>query len=72
MILFCFTAGPFVPHASPSLQIEDGAYEHPTAPFARSGVCTSASYRGGTGSGARLESGAGTETVTGSGVKTET
>ena len=47
MILFCFTAGTLIPHASPSLQTGGGACEHPTAPFARPGVCTSASYRGG-------------------------
>ena len=46
-ILFCFTAGTLIPHASPSLQTGGGACEHPTAPFARPGVCTSASYRGG-------------------------
>ena len=81
MIVFCFTAGIFIPHASSSLQTEGGACEHPTAPFARPGVCTSASYRGGnwsedrkgrTESGAGLESGAGTETVTGSRVGTGT
>ena len=33
--------------ASPSLQTGGGACEHPTAPFARPGVCTSASYGGG-------------------------
>ena len=49
-ILFCFTAGTLIPHASPSLQTGDGAREHPTAPFARPGVSTSASYRGVTGS----------------------
>ena len=43
---FCFTAGILIPHASPSLQTGGGACEHPTAPFARTGVCTSASYRG--------------------------
>ena len=47
---FCFTAGTLIPHASPSLQTGGGACEHPTAPFARPGVCTSASYRGVTGS----------------------
>ena len=46
-ILFCFTAGTLIPHASPSLQTGGGACEHPTAPFVRPGVCTSASYRGG-------------------------
>ena len=46
-ILFCFTAGTLIPQASPSLQTGGGACEHPTAPFARPGVCTSASYRGG-------------------------
>ena len=46
-ILFCFTAGTFIPHASPSLQTEGGACEHPTSPFARPGVCTRASYRAG-------------------------
>ena len=45
-ILFCFTAGTFIPHVSPSLQTGGGACEHPTAPFPRPGVCTSASYRG--------------------------
>ena len=35
------------PHASPSLQTGCGACEHPTAPFARPGVGTSAPYRGG-------------------------
>ena len=49
-ILFCFTADTFIPHASPSLQTGGGTCEHPTAPFARPGVCTSASYRGVTGS----------------------
>ena len=44
---FCFTAGPFIPYASPSLQTGDGVCEHPTAPFLRPGVCTSVSYRGG-------------------------
>ena len=44
---FCFTAGTLIPHASPSLQTGGGACEHPTAPFARPGVGTSASYRGG-------------------------
>ena len=47
---FCFTAGTLIPHASPSLQIGGGACEHPTAPFARIGVGTSASYRGVAGS----------------------
>ena len=46
-ILFCFTAGTLIPHASSSLQTGGGACEHPTAPFARRGVATSASYRGG-------------------------
>ena len=49
-IIFCFTAGTLIPHASPSLQTGGGACEHPTAPFARPGVYTSASYRGITGS----------------------
>ena len=44
---FCFTAGTFIPHASLSLQTGVGACEHPTAPFARPGVCTRASYRAG-------------------------
>ena len=44
---FCFTAGTLIPHASPSLQTGGGACEHSTAPFARPGVGTSASYRGG-------------------------
>ena len=44
---FCFTAGTLIPHASPSLQTGGGACEHPTAPFARPGVGTSASHRGG-------------------------
>ena len=39
-ILFCFIAGLFIPHASPSLQIGGGACEQPTAPFARPNVCT--------------------------------
>ena len=43
-ILLYFTAGTFIPHASQSLQTEDGTCEHPTVPFARSGVCTSASF----------------------------
>ena len=47
---FCFTAGTLIPHASPSLQTGGGVCEHPTAPFARPGVGTSASYRGVTGS----------------------
>ena len=46
-ILFCFTAGTLIPHASPSLQTGSGACEHPTAPFARPGIGTSASYWGG-------------------------
>ena len=46
-ILFCFTAGTLIPHASPSLETGGGACEHPTAPFARPGVVTSAPYRGG-------------------------
>ena len=37
-ILFCFTAGTLIPHASPSLQTGGGACEHPTAPFARPGL----------------------------------
>ena len=45
-ILLCFTAGTLIPHVSPSLQTGGGACEHPTAPFPRPGVCTSASYRG--------------------------
>ena len=45
--LFCFTAGTLIPHASPSLQTGGGACEHPTVPFARPGVGTSAPYRGG-------------------------
>ena len=44
-ILFCFTAGTFIPHASPSLQTGGGACEHPAAPFVRHGVCTRVSYR---------------------------
>ena len=47
VILFCFTAYTLIPHASPSLQTGGGACEHPTAPFARPVVGTSASYRGG-------------------------
>ena len=47
---FSFTVGTFIPHASPSLQTGGGTCEHPTAPFARSDACTSASYRGVTGS----------------------
>ena len=43
-IPFCFKVGTFIPHVSPSLQTGGGACEHPTAPFARPGVCTSASY----------------------------
>ena len=34
-ILFCFTAGTLIPHASPSLQTGGGACEHPMAPFIR-------------------------------------
>ena len=45
-ILFCFIADIFIPDASPSLQTGGDACEHPTAPFARPSVCTSASYRG--------------------------
>ena len=45
--LFCFTAGPFIPHALPSLQTGGGACEQLTAPFARPSVWTRASYRGG-------------------------
>ena len=37
----------FVPHASPSLQTGGGACGHPTAPFARFGVCTRVLRRGG-------------------------
>ena len=44
---FFFTAATLIPHASPSLQTGGGACEHPTAPFARPGVGTSASYREG-------------------------
>ena len=44
-ILFCFTAGTFIPHASPSLQTRGGTCEHPRPPFARSGVRPNASYR---------------------------
>ena len=44
-LLFCFTAGTFVPHALPSLQTGGVACEHPTARFARLGVCTHASFR---------------------------
>ena len=47
VIRFCFTAGTFIPYVSPSLQTGGSTCEHPTAPFARSGVCTSAYYRGG-------------------------
>ena len=49
-ILFCFTASTFIPQTSPSLQTGGGVCEHPTAPFARPGVCTSASYWGVNGS----------------------
>ena len=49
-ILFCFTADTLIPHVSPSRQTGGGACEHPTAPFARPGVCTNASYRVVTGS----------------------
>ena len=48
--IFCPTAGTFIPHASPFLQTGGGACEHPTAPFARPGVCIHASYRGVNGS----------------------
>ena len=43
---FCFTAGTSISYASPYLQTGGGACEHSTAPFARTGACTSASYRG--------------------------
>ena len=49
-ILFSFTAGTFDPHTSPSLHTGPGAYQYPTAPFARPSVCPRASYRGGPGS----------------------
>ena len=69
--LFCFTAGTFIPHASPSLQTGGGACEHSTAPFARPGVCTRVSYRGQPGPrDGKERTGAGTETVTGSGTGT--
>ena len=42
---FCFTAGTPIQHVSPSLQTGGVACEHPTAPFARPGVGTSASGR---------------------------
>ena len=45
-IIFCCTAGPFIPHVSLSLQTGSGACGHRTAPFARPGVCTRAVYRG--------------------------
>ena len=57
------------------LQTGGGTCEHPTAPFARSGVCTSASYRGVTGSegqeGANRVGGGwdGAEAGTGTGVE---
>ena len=47
---FFFTACTFITRASSSLQTGGGACEYPTAPFARPGVCTRASYRGVTGS----------------------
>ena len=58
MILFCFKAGTFIPHASSSLQTGSCAFGHPRAPFARTGVCTRVFYRGvnqirGTGRGER-------------------
>ena len=53
MIIFCFTTGTFVLHASPSLQTGGDACGHPIAPFAKLGVCTRASYRGLTGSEGR-------------------
>ena len=75
VILFCFTAGTFIPHASPSLQTWGGACEHPTAPFARPGVCYAHRTEGHPSprdgkerTGAGLKSGAGT----GSGVGTGT
>ena len=43
----CFTAGTLIPYVPSSLQAGSGACGHPTALFARSGVCTRASYRGG-------------------------
>ena len=46
-ILFCFTAGRFIPHAPSSLQAGSSACGNPTAPFARPGVCARALYRGG-------------------------
>ena len=49
-ILLCFTSSTVIPHASPSLQTGGGACEHPTAPFARPSVCTSASHGGVIGS----------------------
>ena len=80
-ILFYFTASNFIPYESPSLLTGGDACEHPTAPFAKSGVCTRASCRGGNrvqrtgrseGSGKGSESGVGTETETVSGARTGT
>ena len=43
-IIFCFTVGTFIPQASSSLQTGSGACGHPTALFARPGVCAPALY----------------------------
>ena len=44
---YTHTTGTFIPHARSSLQTGSGACGHPTAPFARPGVCTCPLYRGG-------------------------
>ena len=46
VILFCFTAGSFIPHASSSLHEGSGVCDHLAAPFVRLGVYTRALYRG--------------------------
>ena len=47
-ILFCFTGGIVILHATPSLQTGGGVCGHPTCPLsARPGAFTHALYRGG-------------------------
>ena len=62
-ILFCFTAGTFIPHASPSLLTEGGACEHPTAPSVHAnrpeGVTGSEGREGANGVKGRIVVGAG-------------
>ena len=66
VILFCFIAGTFIPHASLSLQTGDGACGYPTASFARPGVCRRSERGwGATGDGSGV--GVGNEDVNGDG-----